>query len=324
MGCADSKDAKAVEGIEAFFGKQAAFKSHHGTYLRAHEGADDAVADLQTKLGDWETWSIEDAGEGKIFIKSAHGTYLRAHERAADAEEGSFAKVDLAADKDAAGTKWEAVAEGEKFWRVKSAHGAWLRAEEGEEGAAVNQQANPEAGEWENWTIATVTKEGEGEGAAAAAAAPAEEEDTTVKRLMGHKVTVKSAAHGTFLKANSDNGPITQATEVGEWEVWRVCPIHGQQGMYSLKNEAHGTNVRPNEALQEGEEGNPKVVQTTELTPADCWSVEVVEGDTIRFVSAHGTYLRAADGGADAAVDLAAEAGEWEAWTIAHTPQAQE
>jgi len=150
MGCGASNDAQQAEGIASFFGKVVTIKTCHGNFLRAHAGEAGAVLDQQTEAHEWEQWTIEDAGEGKVFFKSHHGTWIRAN-----APTDEEATVDMSG----AAHEWEqfeAVAEGDQ-WRFKSHHGTFLRANEGGEGATVDQKKDVDTlGDWENFTVAVV------------------------------------------------------------------------------------------------------------------------------------------------------------------------
>jgi len=134
--------------LSDFFGLQVAIRSFHGTYFRAHPGGEGAGLDLQTQVGPWEKFSLEDQGNGKVAIKTAHGTFLRSHPG------GEGAKVDLQ-------TKvgpWEQyeITYSVGIWTIKSAHGTFLRSHPGGEGANVDLQT--QVGPWEKYTFEVVSE----------------------------------------------------------------------------------------------------------------------------------------------------------------------
>jgi len=136
-----------------------AIKSIHGTFIRGHSGGEGSTVDQQTKIDEWEKWTVvQIPGTTHYGIRSVHGTYMRAHSG------GEGRSVDLQVDQH----NWDKMT-WEQFVLVPAAHGrfgirsvahgTFIRAHQGGEGAHVDQQVdkhNWEAQTWEQFEFIVV------------------------------------------------------------------------------------------------------------------------------------------------------------------------
>jgi hypothetical protein len=115
-----------------FLGKKVFIKTYNGFYLQDH----DWRGKISNNPGQWETWTIVDAGDGTCFIKSYNGFYLQDHDwvgkMSANRKEWE---------------KWSFFDAGNGRFYIKSYNGFYLQSHDWR----AKMSGNP--GEWERWSI---------------------------------------------------------------------------------------------------------------------------------------------------------------------------
>jgi hypothetical protein len=271
-----------------FIGKQVAIRTAHGTYLRAHKGAN-AKVDVQRVAETHERWFIQNVGEGKVAIMSWHGSFLRAHPG------GEYSKVDAS----------PALGDWERFtllqvdgkWAIKSIHGTYIRAHAGGEGSTVDTQTFP--GPYEQFNI--------------------EIQGTPAYLPYLNRLVSIRTAHGTYVRAHpgGQGSKVDIQTFVGPWEKWRV--------VYAGEDKVAFMSPHPNQYLRS--HGPKKVLWfrsssqycdiQTYIDACEKFDVIAVgNGQLAIRGNCHGEYLRAESGGEGARVNTQNSIGDWEKFTM--------
>jgi len=123
------------------------------------------------------------------------------------------------------------------------------------------------------------------------------------------KFAIKSAAHGTYLRAHpGGKSKVDTQTFIGPWEQFTIR--YFGSGQYSIES-AHGTYLK----AYPGGEGSQVYLQTYVSSWAG-FQIKSEDNGVYSLRSDHYTYVRAHPGGKGSTIDLQTYVGPWEKFQL--------
>lgn len=127
-----------------YFGDTVHFKTHNGHYMRAMSGGGSFISAGSSQIGTWESFSLEQADNGKVLIRARGGDYV-------ELDSYLFGTLTASNQDKGAAAQFELIDLGNNQVALKADNGNFLRADFAG-GAGLSALAS-EVDDWETFTL---------------------------------------------------------------------------------------------------------------------------------------------------------------------------